>query len=93
MIRAFIAANLPVSVVEEMAKVQSFLREAQGDIRWVRPEGFHLTLKFLGNMHEAKVEPTLHVLRETLKIQPTLNSQLIPAHMAANMASGNGIPE
>ena len=72
MIRAFIAANLAVSIVEEIAKIQSFLREGQGDIRWARPEGFHLTLKFLGNMHEAKVEPILHVLRETLKTQPTM---------------------
>lgn len=72
MIRAFIAANLAISVVEEMAKVQSVLRKAQGDIRWVRPEGLHLTFKFLGNMHEAKVEPILHVLQETLKTQAAL---------------------
>ena len=31
-----------------------------------------MTLKFLGNMHEAKIGPILHVLQETLKTQPTL---------------------
>lgn len=72
MIRAFIAANLAVSIVEEMAKVQSILREVKGDIRWVRPEGLHLTFKFLGHMHETKVEPILHALQETVKTQPTL---------------------
>ena len=47
LIRAFIAVNLAAPVIEEIAKVRSVLQETKGDIRWIRVEGLHLTLKFL----------------------------------------------
>ncbi len=70
MIRAFIAANLALSVSEEMAKVQSALQKANGDIRWVKPHGFHLTFQFLGNIEQTQVDPILSALRETASRQP-----------------------
>ena len=72
MIRAFIAANLDLSVGEEMTKVQSVLQKTKGDIRWVKPRGFHLTFKFLGDIEQAQVAPILQALRQAVKTQPQL---------------------
>ena len=70
LIRAFIAANLALSVSEEMAKVQSALQKAKGDIRWVKPQGFHLTFRFLGNIEPARVAPILAALQAAARLQP-----------------------
>lgn len=49
--RLFVACELPEVTKAALAEVQSQLR-ARGatDLRWVRPEGMHLTLKFLGDV-------------------------------------------
>ena len=70
LIRAFIAANLAPSVSEEMAKVQSALQKARGDIRWVKPQGFHLTFRFLGNIEPTRVASILTALRAAVKFHP-----------------------
>jgi 2'-5' RNA ligase len=50
-IRAFLALDPPGEVLREIATIQNRLRKfIQGDIRWVRPEGIHLTLKFFGEL-------------------------------------------
>ncbi|MGB9776513.1 MAG: RNA 2',3'-cyclic phosphodiesterase [Anaerolineae bacterium] len=50
-IRTFIAIVLPESVIRQLGQVQRQLeRQAPPEsIRWVKPEGIHLTLKFLGD--------------------------------------------
>jgi len=73
LIRAFIAVNLAPMVIEEIAKMQSLLQIAKGDIRWTRPEGWHLTVKFLGDIAQNQIEPTLETLREALRTQPPLH--------------------
>ena len=73
MIRTFIAVTLATSVVEEIAKVQTKLREIKTDIRWVRAENMHLTLKFLGDINRSQVEPILEGLRATLQRQPAFS--------------------
>ncbi len=70
LIRAFIAANLALSVSEEMAKVQSALQKAQSDIGWVKPQGFHLTFRFLGNIEQARIVPLPTALRAAVRLQP-----------------------
>lgn len=72
MIRAFIAINLAASVIEEIAKVQSALQEAKGDIRWTRADNLHLTLKFLGDITRQQVEPIVHTLHQALASQSPL---------------------
>jgi 2'-5' RNA ligase len=49
-IRLFIAIELPNDVLSALNDVQHSLRPepALSRLRWVRPEGIHLTLKFLG---------------------------------------------
>lgn len=51
--RAFIAVELDPEVKRTLLAFIETLKAARGDVRWVRPEGLHLTLKFLGEIDEA----------------------------------------
>ncbi len=62
-IRSFIAIELPGQVIEAIKKIQEDLCKYRLNIRWVRPENIHLTLKFLGNISEEDVAPITGVLR------------------------------
>jgi 2'-5' RNA ligase len=57
-IRAFIAIELTQTILAQLSAVQSQLKAAlpAGCVRWVRPEGTHLTLKFLGDVPGAQSE-------------------------------------
>ncbi len=60
--RAFIAIELPDSIRKALAQEQERFRAAAPDARWTRPEGIHLTLKFLGEIssdQEAQVKQAL----------------------------------
>jgi 2'-5' RNA ligase len=72
LIRTFIAINLDSGVVGRIAALQATLKEAGADVRWVRPEGFHLTLKFLGDVQRSQPPLILSALREALAGQPPL---------------------
>lgn len=72
LIRTFIAVNLAAPVVEEIAKVQLRLKQAKADIRWVRVEGMHLTLKFLGEIDYRQVVPIVDRLHAALREQAAL---------------------
>jgi 2'-5' RNA ligase len=54
--RAFIAIDLPDSIHSALVEKQAALRPACPDARWTRPEGIHLTLKFLGQINDVQVE-------------------------------------
>ena len=65
--RLFIAIDLPDSVRAALAREQACLRAAcmgSADIRWTRPEGVHLTLKFLGEVAAARLQEIINALRE-----------------------------
>jgi 2'-5' RNA ligase len=50
-IRAFVAVPLPDSLLRQLANLQRRLGDQvpHRSVRWVRPAGIHLTLKFLGD--------------------------------------------
>jgi len=60
--RAFIAIEIPEATREGMAAVQARLKNAGADASWSRPEGIHLTLKFLGETSEERVPEILQAL-------------------------------
>lgn len=54
--RAFLAVDPPEEIFNEIIKIQERLKKTiGGDIRWVRPEGIHLTLKFFGYVYQSDV--------------------------------------
>ncbi len=55
-IRSFLALDPPEEILREIGRSRDACRKLiQGDIRWVRPEGIHLTLKFFGDIFAADV--------------------------------------
>ncbi|MHB9130494.1 MAG: RNA 2',3'-cyclic phosphodiesterase [Armatimonadota bacterium] len=54
-IRSFIAVEVDPAIIRRLAEVQAHLRGAGADVSWSRPEGMHLTLKFLGNVAEERI--------------------------------------
>jgi len=63
-LRTFIAIELDDQVLRALAAVQSKLEAAAPprSVRWVRPEGIHLTLKFLGDTPAARLEEVQRAL-------------------------------
>jgi 2'-5' RNA ligase len=59
LIRAFLAIDLDESSREAVCDVLAALRVSPGgeDVRWVRREALHVTLRFLGTIEPAQVEP------------------------------------
>jgi 2'-5' RNA ligase len=53
--RLFLAVELPPELRAALAGVQARLREAESGWRWARPEGLHLTLRFLGEVPEGRM--------------------------------------
>ena len=56
MIRTFVCIELPPDIKAGIAGLQESLKKVGRGVRWSRPEGIHLTLKFLGDVEEDKIE-------------------------------------
>jgi 2'-5' RNA ligase len=54
-LRAFLAVPVTSPALEEGTQLLAELRAAVPEVRWVRPEGLHLTLHFWPNLHEDRV--------------------------------------
>lgn len=63
--RMFIAIELPEGTLELLAKIQNELKASGADVKWVEPQNIHLTLKFLGEVKEEKMEKIIHALKDT----------------------------
>ena len=55
-IRSFIAIEVPQALKSRIEELQRELRRTDADVKWVRPEAIHLTLKFLGSIPQEDVE-------------------------------------
>lgn len=60
--RLFVALPVPDDVREALARVVEPVRRDRGGLRWTRPEGWHLTVAFLGEVDEARVGEVTQVL-------------------------------
>src|SRR5438105_7285608 len=54
--RVFIAVELPTEIQQALGDVQRKLRALTDTARWVVPESIHITLKFIGEIPEKRVE-------------------------------------
>jgi RNA 2',3'-cyclic 3'-phosphodiesterase len=55
-VRLFVALDLPEKVSERLGELIDRLRKQCPHARWVRPEGVHITLKFIGHVDGAKAD-------------------------------------
>ena len=66
--RLFVALNFPKKERDRIYRTAKVLREIGLPVRWVDPENYHVTLKFLGNVTEdriAEVEEALNRVAST----------------------------
>lgn len=77
-IRAFVAVELPNAIKEQVKALETQLMKARADIRWVRTENIHITLKFLGDITPDRLEEVragVHEATEAMaSFQMTLGS-------------------
>jgi 2'-5' RNA ligase len=67
-IRAFIAIELPSQIKAALSQIQDNLKTSRcASVKWVDPEGIHLTLKFLGNVDEAEIPALNRALSEAVR--------------------------
>lgn len=60
--RLFIAIELAEEIKTEIEKIVNRLRGADCDVKWVRREGMHITLKFLGEVEEGRKDKIQDIL-------------------------------
>lgn len=71
-VRAFIAVPIPAEIRTAIQDNTTNLRRALGRplVRWVPSQNIHLTLKFLGNIDEEKLEPLkIALTRQVAQVQ------------------------
>ena len=54
--RTFIAIDLPADIRRKITNLIDLLQPATSKVRWARPDGIHLTLKFIGEIPLEKIE-------------------------------------
>lgn len=67
--RAFIAIELPEDIRKYLVEIQKQIGDSNAKIKWVEEENIHLTLKFLGDVEEDKIEDVKNIL-SGIKVKP-----------------------
>jgi RNA 2',3'-cyclic 3'-phosphodiesterase len=63
MVRAFVAIDLPESIKQKVYDSQNALKQCNVRLKFVDPAGFHITLKFLGEVEPSSIDPIIHALQ------------------------------
>jgi len=53
--RSFIAVAIPEGIKNQLAGIQSRLKRAAAEVKWTRPGGIHITLRFLGYLTDESI--------------------------------------
>lgn len=66
-VRLFVACEVPEDVRETLGGVIEGLKEKSGSaVRWIRPDGIHVTLKFLGEVPTKKLPAVKLAIQEAV---------------------------
>jgi RNA 2',3'-cyclic 3'-phosphodiesterase len=63
-IRCFIAIEIPAAIRDGLARVIAHLKYKAPDVKWVDPDGIHLTLKFLGSVDRARIPEITDAIKD-----------------------------
>ena len=61
--RVFIAIDLPSPIRESLGQIQRELKSLTDSVKWVAPESIHITLKFIGEIPEKRIDDINVALR------------------------------
>jgi 2'-5' RNA ligase len=65
--RTFIAVELPENIKNKIGELQAPLKRTNAFVSWVKPENIHITLKFLGEVPEEKINEVFSAIEIALK--------------------------
>jgi len=71
-IRSFVAIDVAPPVLKALQELREQLLRVKADVRWVRPEGLHATLKFLGYVEAPHLEKVQATLAAAVRTQAAL---------------------
>ena len=74
--RAFIAIELPQEIKDALAHIQEQLKISGADVTWVQPQNIHLTLKFLGEIDDKKLEEIISILENATQNKNPFSTRL-----------------
>ncbi len=63
-IRSFLAFPINGTLKEKLEIILDRLQTTHADVKWVKPQNIHLTLKFLGDVEESRIENVCSLLRQ-----------------------------
>jgi 2'-5' RNA ligase len=66
-VRAFVAVDLDPELKSTVGDLIRRLEAARAEVRWTRPGGFHLTLKFLGEIDDEQIGRVKAALAEVAR--------------------------
>jgi len=75
-LRAFIAIELPQEIKDALAHIQEQLKISGADVKWVQPQNIHLTLKFLGEIDDKKLEEIISILENATQNKNPFSTRL-----------------
>jgi 2'-5' RNA ligase len=86
-IRTFIAIELPQAILDQLSDIQARLKSAlPGNVmRWVKPDGIHLTLKFLGQTPDDQIELIASSLKAGITEHPPFAVEISGAGCFPNL--------
>ncbi len=65
-IRTFICFEIPSGIRNEIRELQAQLKPLGRGVRWVNPDGIHLTLKFLGKVQENNLDDIASAVQQAV---------------------------
>jgi RNA 2',3'-cyclic 3'-phosphodiesterase len=78
-LRLFVAVTPPPAVLDELRRAVEPMRSAHAGLRWARPETWHVTLAFLGEVAEDRLEDLTTRLARAAARHPRPTLTLGPA--------------
>ncbi len=67
-LRCFIAIDIPKEIKENISEVINLLSKYGADIKWVKPENLHITLKFLGKTQDLLISKIKEELSHVISL-------------------------
>jgi 2'-5' RNA ligase len=62
--RTFLAVDLDPNIKASLSELISLLSRKESGVRWAKKQGMHITLKFLGEIPESKIQSIINSLRK-----------------------------
>ncbi len=63
--RVFIGNEISEAIKAELIRLRAELRQAEAEVTWTKPENVHLTLRFLGEIEERRLDELKQLCAET----------------------------